>query len=63
MTFQSLVPNNWMWFFGQLKKMLYCFSVDHLPNNRNVNVKTALFQNSEEVIYQVNGKLKMLTKC
>ncbi|XP_046448398.1 uncharacterized protein LOC124207574 [Daphnia pulex] len=59
-TFQSLVtlsmiPKNWIWSFDQIKQMIYCISMDQLPNG-NYNVKSVHFQNKQEVMYYVNGK-------
>jgi hypothetical protein len=60
-TFQSLetsskVPKNWMWSFDKIKLMIYCISMDQLPNG-NFNVKIVRFQNKQEVMYYVNGKI------
>ncbi|XP_046639691.1 uncharacterized protein LOC124320834 isoform X3 [Daphnia pulicaria] len=59
-TFQSLVtlsmiPKNWIWSFDQIKQMIYCISMDQLPNG-NYNVKSVHFQNKQEVMYYVNRK-------
>lgn len=59
-TFQSLVtlsivPKNWMWSFDQIKQMIYCISMDQLPNG-NLNIKSVRFQN-KQVMYYVNGKI------
>ena len=60
-TFQSLVtlsmvPKNWIWSFDQIKQMIYCISMDQLPNG-NYNVKSVHFQNKQEVMYYVNGTI------
>ena len=58
-TFQSLVtlsmvPKNWIWSFDDIKQMIYCMSMDQLPNG-NLNIKCVRFQNKQEVVYYVNG--------
>ena len=60
-TFQSLatlstVPKNWMWSFNQIKQIIYCISVDRLQNG-NIDIKCVQFQNKQEVMYCVNGKI------
>jgi hypothetical protein len=50
-TFQSLVtssmvPKNWIWSFDQIKQMIFCISMDQLPNG-NYNVKSVHFQNKK----------------
>ncbi len=60
-TFQSLVtlsivPKNWMWSFDQIKQMIYCISMDQRPNG-NLNIKSVRFQNKQEVMYYLNGKI------
>jgi hypothetical protein len=44
-----------MWSFDQIKQMIFCISMDQLPNG-NFNVKSVWFQNKQEVMYYVNGK-------
>jgi hypothetical protein len=60
-TFQSLVtlsmvPKNWIWSFDDIKQMIYCMSMDQLPNG-NLNIKSVRFQNKQEVMYYVNGTI------
>ena len=60
-TFQSLVtlsivPKNWMWSFDQIKQMIFCIFFYHLQNG-NLNIKCVRFQNKQEVMYYVNGKI------
>ena len=48
---------NWMWSFDQIKQIIYCISVDQLPNE-NLNIKSEFgLKKKQEVMYYVTGMI------
>ena len=46
-----------MWSFDQIKQIIYCISVDQLPNE-NLNIKSEFgLKKKQEVMYYVTGMI------